>query len=109
MKIITSAQIQGPEATGEARIVEVAPGQFQLDLINFWVAPGAPDVRIVLSKNPEGQIEREGMQFLAKLPPGNFEQSFPINPVEDMEAMKTAIVYCEQFFVHFGHGTLQKP
>ena len=55
MEIIASAQISGPEAKGNAQIIQKEDGKYELQLSNFWVAPGAPDVRIVFSQNLDGQ------------------------------------------------------
>ncbi len=37
-----------------------------------------------------------------------FEQSFTIGHLDDLTEMKTLIVYCKQFFAHFGHGTINR-
>ncbi len=47
-------------------------GTHQLQLTNFWVAPGAPDVRIVFSKDAKGHIDNETIRFISELPAGNF-------------------------------------
>ncbi len=83
-------------------------GTHQLQLTNFWVAPGAPDVRIVFSKDAKGHIDNETIRFISELPAGNFEQSFTIGHLNDLTEMKTLIVYCKQFFAHFGHGTINR-
>ncbi|MEZ4795532.1 MAG: DM13 domain-containing protein [Flavobacteriaceae bacterium] len=107
MKTIATARIQGPEAIGDAKIVQLDNGNYQLQLVNFWVAPGAPDVQIVFSEDANGVIAEHNIRFIAKLPSGNFSQHFPIDHLEDLDKMKTLLVYCKQFFVHFGHGSLQ--
>ena len=106
MKTIAIARIEGPEATGDAKIVALDDGTYQLQLINFWVAPGAPDVRIVFSTDPDGHIDDGTIRFIANMPAGNFEQNFPIDHLDDFDEMKTLIVYCKQFLAHFGHGTI---
>ena len=106
MKVIASAEISGPEARGKAQIIWKEEGQYELQLSQFWVAPGAPDVRVVLSQNANGQID-ESMREVGPLPGGNFETSLPFDNIEYLLQMKTIIVYCKKFSVHFGHGELK--
>lgn len=108
MKVVAKAKIEGPEAKGDAKIVQNQDGSFELQLIDFWVAPGAPDVRIVFSEDPNGEISEDAIREITLLPGGNFSQKFPIDHLDDFDAIKTLIVYCKQFFAHFGHGTLNK-
>lgn len=108
MKTLAKATIEGPEAKGDAKIVQNQDGSFELQLIDFWVAQGAPDVRIVFSKDPNGKISEDTIREITLLPDGNFSQNFPIDYLDDFDAMKTLVVYCKQFFAHFGHGTLNK-
>ncbi|WP_103070181.1 DM13 domain-containing protein [Aquimarina sediminis] len=108
MKILAKAKIEGPEAIGDAKIVTHDNGTHELQLSNFWVAPGAPDVRIVFSKDPKGNLQEKSIRFIAMMPDGNFNKSFLIDHLDDFDEMKTLIVYCKQFFAHFGHGTLQR-
>lgn len=73
MKTIATARIEGPEAIGDAKIVQLQDDSYQLQLTDYWIAPGAPDVQIVFSKNPEGHIKNDEIRFIAKMPNGNFE------------------------------------
>ncbi len=109
LKNIAFALIDGPEAKGKAQFSETEKGNLELQLIDFWVAPGAPDVWIVLSQNEEGKVDNTLIE-LAPLPGGNFEQTFSLSRVQiDLIAeMKTLLVYCKKFSVHFGHGVLIK-
>lgn len=108
MNSITTAYIDGPEAKGNVTIIQLNTQEYEIQLTNFWVAVGAPDVRIVFSESPDGIISRETMTFIAELPNGHFSKSFRIPLINNFENMKTLIVYCEKFFVHFGHGSLIK-
>ena len=107
MRIIATTTIEGPEAKGNAAIIVLENTTYQLQLTNFWVAFGAPDVRIVLSEDPNGVISEHNIRFIANLPSGNFNQNFPIEHLDDLNEMKTIIVYCKQFCAHFGHGTIK--
>ncbi|WP_128755257.1 DM13 domain-containing protein [Aquimarina sediminis] len=106
MKIIATATIQGPEAKGNAQIVELEDKSYQLQLIDFWVATGAPDVRIVFGKDPDGKIAEDNIRFISSLPDGVFTENFTIDHINDLVEMKTLIVYCKKFFAHFGHGKI---
>ncbi|KAA2217392.1 DM13 domain-containing protein [Maribacter flavus] len=108
MKIVAKSRIEGPEAFGDAAIITDDDGSHVLQLTNFWVAQGAPDVRIVFSKDPIGVVAEHNIRFIAELPDGHFEGDFPIDHLNDFDEMKTLIVYCKKFFAHFGHGTIEK-
>ena len=108
MKTIATVRIEGPEARGNARIVTLDHGLYELWLTDFWVAEGAPDARIVFSKDANGVVAEHNIRFIAKLPDGHFEHNFPISHLNDFDEMTTLIVYCKKFFVHFGHGTIHK-
>ena len=49
MTEIAKAVIAGHEAKGNASIVQADDGSLKIKLTDFWIAPGAPDVRIVIS------------------------------------------------------------
>lgn len=105
MKVITSTEISGPEARGKAQVILTESGAYELQLSDFWVAPGAPDVRIVFSQHPTGQID-DTIREVGPLPSGNFDLRLPLEEIDFLPQMKTLIVYCKKFFVHFGHGEL---
>lgn len=108
MEIIATARIEGQEAVGSATIFSNKEGNYTLRLTDFWVAQGAPDVKIVFSEDPNGIINNNTICYIADMPSGNFNQDFPIDHLKDFYKMKTLIVYCKQFFVHFGHGTINR-
>ena len=106
MRIIAKANIDGPEARGQAEIAELDNDQLALRLINFWVAPGAPDVRIVVSRNPQGKIDDTAINIALYIY-GKTEQSYPIPNGIALHRMKTIIVYCKKYTVHFGYGSIE--
>lgn len=98
--------IDRPEARGKA-IIFLKEDIYYLELEDFWVAHGAPDVRIVLSQNLSGKIDQT-IQEISPLPSGNFTHEFKFpESIKNMELSKTLIVYCKQFFAHFGHGLIE--
>lgn len=86
MKTIATARIEGPEAIGDAEIVQLENGAFQLQLKEFWVAQGAPDVQIVFSKAQDGVISESNIRFIAKLPAGTFNQNFEIDHLSELHS-----------------------
>ncbi|MCB0388799.1 MAG: DM13 domain-containing protein [Winogradskyella sp.] len=108
MKVVATARVEGPEAKGDAKIVSLENGTHELQLTDFWVAPGAPDVKIVFSQDPNGVITNDTIRYIADMPSGNFSKNFSIDHLDDLAQIKTLIVYCKQFFAHFGHGILNK-
>lgn len=107
MKVIARAAIDGPEARGNAEILHLEDGTFQLHLHDFWVAPGAPDVRVVLSPQLNGQPD-DSMIEVAPYEYGSNEHSYSLPGGIALQEMKTIIIYCKQFTVHFGHGVLEQ-
>ncbi|MGI9544694.1 MAG: DM13 domain-containing protein [Cyclobacteriaceae bacterium] len=106
MRVIAKANIDGPEARGQAEIIELDSDQLELRLSNFWVAPGAPDVHIVLSQNPQGKIDDTAID-IAPYTYGNTEQTYPVPKGITLQHLKTIIVYCKKYTVHFGYGNIE--
>jgi hypothetical protein len=96
-------KIDGLEAKGFTEIVTEGDSTY-LKLSELWIAPGAPDVQVALSSNEEGKLD-DTLQHVAFLPYGKTEFIFDISKLELFKT-KTVIVYCTQYYVHFGHGTI---
>lgn len=105
MKVLATAIIDGPEAKGGAEIIENNGQQTLRFKKGFWVAPGAPDVTITVSPNEAGIVD-DAMIELGLYDYGNPSKVLPIRDDLDLKVNSTIIVYCKQYTVHFGHGTL---
>ncbi|MGI9595655.1 MAG: hypothetical protein ACR2QK_05825, partial [Acidimicrobiales bacterium] len=55
--VLATATIDGPEARGEAQLLQAPDGTVTVELDQFWVAPGAPDVRLFISPDPAGDVD----------------------------------------------------
>ncbi len=105
MNIIASTHIQGPEAKGSAKIVQLENNQYQLTLKDFWVAPGAPDVWIAVSPQTHGQPDSSTIDIAPyDYRKTNHELALPEKL--SIKEITTIIIYCKKFNAHFGHGIL---
>lgn len=105
MTVLATAAIAGPEARGHAELVKAADGTVTLEIADFWVAPGAPDVRLFVSPNPNGTVEETAID-LGPVPEHqtNLSYEFPTNA--NLNELASIIVYCKVYSVLFGHGTI---
>ncbi len=106
MTEIAKAVIAGHEAKGNASIVQADDGSLKIKLTDFWIAPGAPDVRIVISPRKDGQPDDSATE-ISLVPDATSTLEYDIPSSVDIGKMKTVIVYCKQYFAHFGHGNLR--
>lgn len=92
-------------ARGRALIVETVPGEYVLRLEGFSVRNG-PDLFVLLSPTAEGT--REGALKLGRLKATDGSFNYEIPSDTDIQAFKSAMVWCEQFAVLFGTASLTK-
>jgi hypothetical protein len=105
VNVLATATIDGPEARGLARFLRAPDGAVTVELDQFWVAPGAPDVRLFISSDPAGNIDNTATD-LGPVPDRTATLSFPLPAELDLEAGGSIVVYCKVYSVHFGHGIL---
>lgn len=104
MNVLATATIAGPEARGQAQLVQGGDGTVTLEVDQFWVAPGAPDVRLFVTPNPAGNVDQAATD-LGPVPDqqGTLSRQLPTDlaPAEVL----SVIVYCKVYSVRFGYGT----
>jgi hypothetical protein len=103
--VLAVATIDGPEARGHAELVKAADGTVTVEIVDFWVAPGAPDVRLFVSPNPTGTVDETAID-LGPVPNQQATLSYPLPPNANPNALESIIVYCTVYSVLFGAGTL---
>jgi hypothetical protein len=81
-------------ASGSASIVEVQPGRYQLRLEDFSIRNG-PDLYVYLSPSADGWTEDSVELGLLKATDGAFGYDIPAGV--DIEAFRSAIVWCKAF------------
>lgn len=87
---------------GDALLIESSPGTYTLRVENFSVRNG-PDVFVLLSKTNEYDGEALNLGSL-KGTDGAFNYEVPAGT--DVTQYKSAIIWCRQFDVLFGHAEL---
>ncbi|MGI9605959.1 MAG: DM13 domain-containing protein [Acidimicrobiales bacterium] len=105
MTVLATATIDGHEARGRARLIHAADGTATIEVIDFWVAPGAPDVRLFISPDPSGTVDDSAID-LGPVPEGPATITRPIPSHVDPASLGSIIVYCKIYSVLFGYGTL---
>ena len=90
-------------AEGQALILETEPGVYVLRVENFSVRNG-PDLFVYLSRSADG-FEDEAINLGdLKATDGAFNYELPADI--DISEFKSAVVWCRQFSVLFGHAPL---
>jgi hypothetical protein len=87
---------------GDALLIEAEPGKYTLRFENFSVRNG-PDVFVLLSKTNDYSGETLNLGSL-KGTDGAFNYEVPAGT--DVSQYKSAIIWCRQFDVLFGHAEL---
>ena len=103
--VLATATIDGHEARGRARLVQADDGAVTVDLVDLWVAPGAPDVRLYVSPDRTGKVDRSATD-LGAVPSGTPTLSVPLPTEVDPASLGSIIVYCKVYSVLFGYGVL---
>ena len=105
MNVLAVAAIDGPEARGRVELVKAADGTVTVEIADFWVAPGAPDVRLFVSPNPSGTVDETAID-LGPVPEQQANLSYQLPTNANPNELESIIVYCKVYSVLFGHGTL---
>jgi hypothetical protein len=103
--VLAVAAIDGPEARGRAELVQAADGTVTVEIAEFWVAPGAPDVRLFISPNPNGTVDAKAID-LGPVPAQQATLSYRLPTSANPTELASIIVYCKVYSVLFGHGSL---
>ena len=102
---LVTANIEGPEAKGIAKIVQIGH-EIILKLEDYWIAPGAPDVRFYLSPDTMGSVDEAIEVGSVHQFSGNTEYQLP--PSIQLNDFRSLVVYCKVYSVTFGVGVLQQ-
>lgn len=105
-KIIAKGVIQGHEAGGEVELEDSSQGQF-VNLINYWVAEGAPDVWIYLSPDEAGDVTVDGVINLGELAEFSGNTRLEIPKGSSTQDLRSLVVYCKAYTVTFGVAVLE--
>ena len=105
--VIARGVIHGHEAGGEV-VLERTPQGDVLRLKDYWIAPGAPDVRVYLSPDVAGDPEVEGAVDFGKITTFSGDASYPIPGEVSIEDMRSLVVYCKVYSVSFGVAVLER-
>ena len=89
-------------AGGDALLIESAPGVYTLRVENFSVRNG-PDVFVLLSRSDGYE---DGALNLGSLKGTDGAFNYEVPPGTDVSQFKSAIIWCRQFDVLFGHAEL---
>jgi hypothetical protein len=103
--VLAVAAIDGPEARGQADLVQGADGTVTVEITEFWVAPGAPDVQLFVSPNPTGTVDETAID-LGPVPHHQATLSYQLPTNANTNELASIIVYCKVYSVLFGYGTL---
>ena len=104
--IIARGVIRGHEAGGEV-VIEALPEGDVLHLRDYWIAEGAPDVRIYLSPDESGEVETEGAIDFGQIKVFSGDVSYLIPREAAVRDMRTVVVYCKVYSVTFGVAVLE--
>ena len=104
--IIARGVLRGHEASGEVVLETTAQGDV-LRLKAFWIAPGAPDVRIYLTPDRAGNVEIDGAIDLGNVTTfSGHAATYAIPEGAPLRQMGAVVVYCTVFSVTFGVAAL---
>lgn len=105
MEVLATGLLSGAEATGSVRIVAVGDDR-TIELLDLWVAPGAPDVRLFASPHPDGTIDTTSTE-LGLVPYGETVHRWPFPSALVADDARSVVIYCHIYSVHFGHAELE--
>lgn len=105
-KVIARGVIRGPEAGGEVVLESSSQGEV-LRLEDYWIAQGAPDVRIYLTPDNTGNVEvDEAVDFGRVSAFSGLRLSYPIPKDRCARQMHAVVVCCKVYSVTFGVAVL---
>jgi hypothetical protein len=80
-------------------------GALTLKLSEASSPPGAPDVRVYLSPDPDGGIDASAID-LGPAPDGEPALTRRIPDGTEIARVRTVVIQCRVFSLRFGHGSL---
>lgn len=104
--LIATAQIEGPEARGQARFWRLADGWLALTINDYWVAPG-PDPRIYLTDREDDMLDLSTAVSLGRAPTDTNIYRRVLEKVDSLQGLQTLLVHCTRFSVFFGSGRIK--
>ena len=105
MRTLKTGTITGHEARGRVSLIASDDRTITVELTDLWVAPGAPDVRLYVSTHLDLQAVDSAID-LGPLPDGRSQYSVPLPKNVDPDEVRSLIVYCTVYSVHFGGAHL---
>ncbi len=66
MKVVATADIQGPEASGSIELLDAGDGKRRLRVVDLHVVPGAPHVRLYVLPPNASKVREPGVLDLGK-------------------------------------------
>ncbi|MEO0606516.1 MAG: DM13 domain-containing protein [Myxococcota bacterium] len=95
--------LAGHEARGTVDIATAADGSPVLRISDFWVAPGAPDVRLYVT--PDGDVDGPAAVDLGPIASIDGSKDFPLPDGIAVRGLHV-VVHCKVFSVEFGRAQL---
>ncbi len=105
-KIIARGIIRGHEAGGKV-VLESGPEGTVVRLEDYWIAAGAPDVRVYLSPDKAGNVEIEGVVDFGRVNSFSGQLSYNIPEAIPVQEIGSLVVYCKVYSVTFGVAVLE--
>lgn len=106
-QVIARGVIRGPEAGGSVTL-ETSDQGAVLRLEDYWIAQGAPDVRVYLTPDRDGRVEVEGSLDFGKVTSFSGSLSYAVPAGARTRKMSAVVVYCKVFSVTFGVAPLER-
>ena len=105
--LVAKGSIHGPEAGGTV-VLETSKRGSALRLEDYWVAQGAPDVRVYLTPSETGDVRTDGTIELGRLTSFSGRRLVYTVPAEaPLARMAAVVVYCKVYSVTFGVAVLE--
>ena len=106
-RIVARGSIHGHEAGGTV-VLETSDGGSRLRLEDYWIAQGAPDVRIYLTPSATGDVGAEGTLELGRVSAfSGSKLAYAIPAQTFLEHAAAVVIYCKAFSVTFGVALLE--
>lgn len=102
-ELLAHASVTGHEARGAARMEQTTDGHVVVLLTDFWVAPGAPDVRLYVTPRADGVVDAAALD-LGRVPDGVPDLIFTLPDETDVASLRSVVVHCTVYSVYFGGG-----
>lgn len=107
-RVVARGSIHGHEAGGTV-VLETSDGGSRLRLEDYWIAQGAPDVRIYLTPSMTGDVGVEGTLELARVTSfSGSKLEYAIPARTSLEHVAAVVIYCKAFSVTFGVAALER-